>query len=103
MEKITVKLREDLNEKFIVDAVVSDGCDALTYEVDVVKSDYKRLTDADVSVEELVRASFEFLLARESKESILRTFDLMTIKQYFPEYEDEVKMIIIKSTENNSL
>ena len=37
--------------------------------------------------EELVRRSFEFLLQRESKESILREFDLSVIQRYFPEYD----------------
>ena len=37
--------------------------------------------------EELVRRSFEFLLERESKESILREFDLSVIQRYFPEYD----------------
>jgi len=39
------------------------------------------------SVDELVRASFDFLLARESKESILKAFDLAVIKRYFPDYD----------------
>lgn len=37
--------------------------------------------------EELVRRSFEFLLQRESKESILREFDLSVIQRYFPDYD----------------
>ncbi|HEX9095338.1 MAG TPA: hypothetical protein VF990_04470 [Candidatus Dormibacteraeota bacterium] len=39
------------------------------------------------SAEGLVRDSFAFLLERESKESILRSFDLSLIKRYFPEYD----------------
>jgi len=39
------------------------------------------------SVDELVRASFDFLLAREPKESILKVFDLAVIKRYFPDYD----------------
>ncbi len=37
--------------------------------------------------EELVRRSFEFLLHRESKESILREFDLSVIRRFFPDYD----------------
>jgi len=33
----------------------------------------------------------DFLLERESKESILSTFDLRVIEKYFPEYEQEIK------------
>jgi len=38
-----------------------------------------------------VRRSFEFLLERESKDSILARFDLSVISRYFPEYEREIK------------
>ena len=38
------------------------------------------------SAERLLKASFDFLLERESKESILRRFDLPVIERYFPEY-----------------
>ena len=39
-----------------------------------------------VAPEELVRASFEFLLEHEPASSILRTFSLDVISQYFPSY-----------------
>lgn len=39
----------------------------------------------------LVRASFEFLLAREPVTSILSTFSLDVIGRYFPEYEQEMR------------
>lgn len=43
------------------------------------------------SVEELVRRSVEFLLAREAPSAILATFDLGAIQRYFPEYEAEIR------------
>jgi hypothetical protein len=42
-------------------------------------------------VDDLVRASFGFLLEREPRESILRSFDLSAISRYFPEYEREIR------------
>ena len=36
--------------------------------------------------EMIIKKSFEFLLERESNESILRSFDLEEIENYFPEY-----------------
>jgi len=39
-----------------------------------------------MSREELVEASFAFLLERETKESILRSLELGVIAQYFPDY-----------------
>ena len=52
---------------------------------------YRKLTDGKVDEAELVRASFEFLLEREAKESILTRFDLPVIGRYFPEYEPEIR------------
>ena len=62
-----------------------------THDVIVSSSDYKRLASGKVEPEELVRRSFEFLLEREPKESILTRFDLSLIGRYFPEYEHEIK------------
>ena len=47
---------------------------------------YKSLSDSKISEIELIKKSFEFLLERESNESILREFNLETIETYFPEY-----------------
>ena len=41
-------------------------------------------------LDEAVRASFEFLLERESPTSILRQFSLSDISGYFPEYPQEL-------------
>jgi hypothetical protein len=54
---------------------------------------YKKLTNGEISKEELIKRSFEFLLERESKESILSKFDLKVIKNYFPEYEKKIRNI----------
>ena len=44
---------------------------------------------------ELITKSFEFLLERESNQSILKKFNLEVISQYFPEYIDEIKKLIL--------
>jgi len=55
-----------------------------------------RLTGGKMEPEELVRHSFEFLLEREPKESILGRFDLSVIGRYFPEFEREIKLRLSK-------
>ncbi|HUB69060.1 MAG TPA: hypothetical protein VL984_01425 [Acidimicrobiales bacterium] len=45
----------------------------------------------DVPAEELVRASFAFLLDREPASSILTRFSLDVIGRYFPEYPAELR------------
>jgi len=41
-------------------------------------------------VERLVRATFEFLLEREPKESIMRRFELPVVGRYFAEYPEDI-------------
>lgn len=60
------------------------------HNVTLEDSYYNKLTDGNISKEELIEKSFEFLLKRESNQSILRSFDLPLINTYFPEYESEV-------------
>jgi hypothetical protein len=45
---------------------------------------------AHLSVEELVRASFDFLLDREPATSVLPKFSLDVVGRYFPEYRREI-------------
>ena len=49
------------------------------------------VTRDGVDDEDLVEASFRFLLDREPKEAILSRFDLSTISRYFPEYGDRIE------------
>jgi hypothetical protein len=41
--------------------------------------------------DELVRASFVFLLEREPRESIMRAFELPIIGRFFGDYPDEIR------------
>jgi hypothetical protein len=56
------------------------------HEVTVSAADLEGLGEGYPSAEDFVRACFEFLLEREPKESILRTFDVGVIGRYFPEF-----------------
>lgn len=49
------------------------------------------LTASKISTQQLLKNSFEFLLAREPNTSILRQFDLSVINRYFPEYEQTMR------------
>jgi len=60
------------------------------HRVRVPRADLSRLAPGAADPEDLVRASFDFLLEREPKESILREFDLSVIGRYFPDYEREI-------------
>ena len=56
---------------------------------------HQSLSRKKVTKTELIIKSFEFLLERESNQSILKEFNLEVISQYFPEYIDEIKKIIL--------
>jgi hypothetical protein len=58
--------------------------------VRVARADLDRLAPGATDPDDLVRRSFEFLLEREPRTSILREFDLPVIARYFPEYDREI-------------
>ena len=61
------------------------------HTVTVSDSYYKKLTDGEISKEELLEKSFAFLLARESNTMILSQFDLPVIQRYFSDYEGQMR------------
>lgn len=88
---IKEKKETDRGWDFIVEIEDNDNSDSLEYKVELLSSDWLRLTRGDSLPEELIVRSFEFLLAREPKEAILRSFNLMEIADYFPDFEHEIK------------
>ena len=68
------------------DVRVAEGGSESRHEVTLSRGDRDRIA-CGADPDELVRESFAFLLEREPKESILRSFDLTVIARYFPEYE----------------
>jgi hypothetical protein len=76
-----------------VEITESDGSGSkTTHQVVIGKDYYMNLTERGrTSPEEFIKKSFEFLLDRESRDSILQQFDIAQINDYFPEYEMEIK------------
>jgi hypothetical protein len=70
---------------------VSEEDSETIHQVNVTGSDLERLAKGYESPEAFLRACFEFLLAREPKESILSRFDVGEISRYFPEFEEEIR------------
>ena len=73
--------------------IVRDDRSTSTHDVTVSDEDATRLAAArdEDDVERLVYETFDFLLEREPKESILRSFDLSVVSGYFPDYEHEIE------------
>ena len=71
---------------------VDDGRTAGRHEVIVAADDAERLAVArgQADVERLVYETFDFLLDREPRSSILDWFDLTAVESYFPGFEAEM-------------
>ena len=89
MAQIDVKLTPS-SEGWVAQVTVTEKGSSTTHRVTLKRQDFKRLSQGKYSPEECIRSSFEFLLEREAKESILTEFDLPIIGRYFPEYEREL-------------
>ena len=84
----TIDVEETRPGEFRVSVHERGSQSAHTVSVDAAYA--RKLGGNDVDTAALVRRSFEFLLEREPKESILGTFALPVIGRYFPEYEREI-------------
>ena len=69
---------------------VADDANATEHDVTLSRPDHERLAGRYPTPEAFVRACFAFLLEREPKESILRSFDISQIATYFPEFETQI-------------
>jgi len=92
MAEITVRCDGSRNAGWTCSVTLREGgIDLSSHQVRVSASDLERLAPDAPDPTALVTASFEFLLERESPRSILRSFDLLDIARYFPEYEKTIR------------
>jgi hypothetical protein len=70
--------------------VVGDDPGATQHEVFVDRATLDDLAPA-ATPEMLVTESFAFLLERESRESVMREFELPIIGRFFADYPDEIR------------
>ena len=86
----TIKVsKSEIETGWIFEVNVSNG-NSTTHRVNLTRDYYEHLSLEDTNPSDLVEGSFKFLLEREPKEMILRTFDLKIISHYFPEYERRI-------------
>jgi len=95
MAKISVVTLPPTDDRwrYLVEITESDGSGSKTsHQVSMGKDYYIDMTERGrIIPEEFIEKSFEFLLEREPKDSILRQFDITQINDYFPEYEKEIR------------
>ena len=80
---------ESLVSRFHVRVADDDGS-ATEHDVTLSRADHERVGSGYPRPETFIQACFEFLLEREPKESILRSFDISQISTYFPEFDREI-------------
>jgi hypothetical protein len=73
-------------KSMVYEVEVREGKSRSRHRVTLKPADLERWGQG-LGASDLVRRSFEFLLQRESKESILPEFELSVIQSYFPEYD----------------
>ena len=86
MARIAIDRLDDTRYRVTVQ---EDGS-ATQHDVTVTRENVERYAPG-ATPERLLEVSFEFLLAREPKESILRRFELPSIARYFPEYPAAIR------------
>lgn len=80
---------ENLVSRFHVRLRDDDGSTS-EHVVTVSRAEWERFGTGYRTPEELVEASFRFLLDRETKDQILGSFGLGQITLYFPSFEREI-------------
>jgi hypothetical protein len=80
------------------DVVVRESRGETCHHVTMTKQTCDRLTAGRHTPQQCVEAAFRFLLDREPKESILRSFDVTVISRYFPEFERELARYLARSS-----
>lgn len=78
-----ISIIHETGEEYTVEVREAGG--ASRHRVTVPAEDLERY-GGGASAEELLEASFRFLLEREPKEAILSRFEISVIERYFPEY-----------------
>ncbi len=74
--------------------VVTQAGRQTTHEVTVTPEDVARYAPGSTA-QRLLEASFEFLLEREPRQSIMRSFELPIIGRFFGDYRDEMERRLV--------
>jgi len=89
MASVEVK-RSGAGDTASFEVTVAEASGATAHSVTLDASQFERLRRGNEDPEQFIERCFKFLLAREPKESIMRSFDVSVISRYFPEFEQEI-------------
>jgi hypothetical protein len=83
-----IKVSEINHNNFSVK--IKDEFSSTEHVVQLNDEYHLEITNNKISKKDLITKSFEFLLKKEPKESILLEFNLKVISKYFPDYKDKI-------------
>jgi len=89
-DNIFVKKIDDLGDRWVLEVAVGMDADRVVYAVTLLKDYWQKLTGGRVQPTKLIEETFGFLLKHESKETIMRKFYLSQIKDFYPDFENEI-------------
>jgi len=96
MARISVDLSENPNG-WIAKVTVEERKSSSNHTVELENSYYQLISsEGKYTPQQVIETAFEFLLAREPKESILSRFDLPIISRYFNSFENELPRMLRK-------
>jgi len=85
---MTILIKELSDEEFLVTV---NAKNSTSHHVTLTDDTHQNLTNGKVNKKKLIEFSFKFLLKSEPNTSILSSFELSVISNYFPEYIKTVK------------
>ncbi|MDP8905516.1 MAG: hypothetical protein M3N29_09460 [Chloroflexota bacterium] len=89
MSELTVSC-SPADEGWLCQVTVAENGGQTEHVVSVSRDELARFAGEGREADELVNASFRYLLEREPKEQILRRFAIGDIARYFPSYPREI-------------
>ncbi len=87
--RVTETNQTDNGWTFMVE--LGEGEGLIEFWIDVDRDYWTRLTNRRVEPAELVAVTFKFLLAKGSKELLLKKFNLADVPGRYPDYETEMR------------
>ena len=90
METIQIFKKTEDGSTWVYTVLLGHESNDVGFLVKINRQHWEYLTGGRESPERLIKKCFRFLLKKQSKYSILRSFDLREIHKLFPEFENEV-------------
>ncbi len=91
MSDIQITPTGETEERFSFDVTIEESGSRSTHQVTLSRSDHRELGVETESPKQFVRRCIEWLLERETKDSILSRFDIREISHYFPRFREEIR------------